>query len=167
MDCQKCKQRPASFHMEKITGNSKSELHLCELCAREQGYMTSGLSFNDLLSGLFGLEHKKTSLPKYAPCPSCAMTIEIFYKNGKLGCANCYQHYIEPVNYVLGKVQGKLEHTGKIPKRTGQHIAIKKHMTKLRKLLQSKVEQELFEEAAALRDQIKELEKEQVADERT
>ena len=62
------------------------------------------------------------------------------------------------MDHILRKVQGKLEHTGKIPKRIAGDITRKRKINELRIQLQQKIYQEKFEEAADIRDQIRSLE---------
>ncbi|MMZ62905.1 UvrB/uvrC motif protein [compost metagenome] len=56
-------------------------------------------------------------------------------------------------------MHGNTVHVGKVPKRAGGHIQVKRKLDDLRRELQYRILQEEFEEAAALRDQIRELEK--------
>ncbi|OEF97971.1 UvrB/UvrC motif-containing protein [Desulfuribacillus alkaliarsenatis] len=159
MDCQECKKRPAAVHLTKIINNKKSEMHLCEQCAKEKGDVSANFSFHDLLSGLLNYDNNKTNVFEQKQCQQCGMTFQQFYKVGKLGCADCYQYFGEQLDHILRKVQGKLGHTGKIPKRIAGDISVKRQISQLRQQLQNSIYEERFEEAAAFRDQIKALEK--------
>jgi len=55
-------------------------------------------------------------------------------------------------------VHGNIRHTGKIPRRTGGTLAVKKEIADLRQVLQQAVAREEYEEAARLRDEIRKLE---------
>jgi len=158
MECQECKQRPATVHLTKIINNKKSELHLCEQCAREKGDASQGFSFQDLLAGLLNYDHNKANLCENVQCETCGMTYEQFHKVGKLGCTDCYKYFGDQFDHILHKVQGKLGHTGKVPKRIAGDVALKREINELRQMLQRKIYEERFEEAAKLRDKIREME---------
>ena len=158
MDCQECNKRPATVHLTKIINNKKAETHLCEYCAKEKGNVSSNFSFHDLLSGLLSYDHNKENVFQQKQCLECGMTFQQFYKVGKLGCAECYQFFGEQLDHILRKVQGKLGHTGKIPKRIAGDILIRRQVSQMRQKLQKKIYEEKFEEAAEIRDQIKKLE---------
>jgi len=46
MNCEECKQRPATVHLTKIFNNQKTELHLCEECAKHHDDIPFNLSFS-------------------------------------------------------------------------------------------------------------------------
>ena len=46
MNCQECKQRPATVHLTKIFNNQKTELHLCEECAKRHDDLPFSLDFS-------------------------------------------------------------------------------------------------------------------------
>lgn len=58
MICQNCNTRPAALHVTKVINEQKTEVHLCEQCAEQNGYTSffqspqSSYSFHDLLAGL-------------------------------------------------------------------------------------------------------------------
>jgi protein arginine kinase activator len=57
-------------------------------------------------------------------------------------------------------VHGSTSHGGKVPARAGGRIKVKRQIADLKQNLQQSIAQEEFEEAAQIRDQIRELEKE-------
>ena len=46
MNCEECKKRPATVHLTKIFNNQKTELHLCEECARHHDDLPFNFGFN-------------------------------------------------------------------------------------------------------------------------
>jgi protein arginine kinase activator len=172
MNCQECNQRPASLHFTKIINGEKTEFHLCEKCAQEKGDMFifnggSGFAFNNLLAGLLNIDlsfqesdqnpfHQEEILQ----CNHCEMTFPQFLKVGRFGCAHCYETFKDQLNPVLGRLHsGNLSHSGKIPKRMGGGISLKKKMEELKLQLRSSILHEEFEKAAQLRDEIRTIEK--------
>ncbi|KXS40449.1 MULTISPECIES: UvrB/UvrC motif-containing protein [unclassified Candidatus Frackibacter] len=171
MICQECQERQATVHVTKIINNKKKEIYLCEKCAQEKGELNFGgesFSFNNLLSGLlnhdFSTKSAKSKIDLgyqgQSECASCDLSYSEFSKSGKLGCSDCYLNFEERTDKLLKRIHGSNRHTGKVPRRTGEVIRMKKEIQGLRDEMQEAVEKEEFEEAAKLRDKIKELEAE-------
>ena len=171
MECQECHQRPATVHLTQVINGQKTELHVCEQCAKEKGYMNYGeenFTLNDLLSGLFhsegniSLGGKQTQNYQESPtikCPSCGLTYQKFARIGKFGCASCYKTFDDRLNPIFRRVHsGNTRHDGKIPKREGGNLHLKRELDEYKSNLRSLIEQEEFEQAAKVRDKIRSLE---------
>jgi len=164
MLCQECGQQPASYHFTKIINGDKTELHLCESCAKEKGeslFPYSNFSLPQLLSGLMNFEppvpqvvHGQT----YMRCENCGMTYQQFTKAGRFGCSECYRYFASALEPLFRRIHGNTRHVGKVPQRTGGHLKLKRQLMDLKNRLQMAVQREEFEEAARLRDQIRALE---------
>jgi protein arginine kinase activator len=167
MICQECEKRPATLHFTKIVNGEKNEFHICEVCAREKGEMipgtANGFSIHNLLSGLLDFEPSSTgSVSNKAQsirCEECGLTYSQFSKIGRFGCGSCYQSFSERLDPLLKRVHGNTVHVGKVPKRTGGLIQDKREIENLKKEMMTCIEQEEFERAAKIRDQIREIEK--------
>lgn len=169
MLCQECGKRPATLHFTKIINGEKTEFRICEECAREKGEVipgtSGGFSIHNLLSGFLdfnpnGLNPKSNhSHHQNLRCESCGLTYAQFSKIGRFGCSSCYKYFNSHLDPLFKRVHGNTVHVGKIPKRAGKHIQTKRQIEDLRQNLQTCIHQEEFEEAAAIRDQIRELEK--------
>ncbi|MBB6734901.1 UvrB/UvrC motif-containing protein [Cohnella zeiphila] len=165
MQCQECGKRQATLHFTKIINGEKTELHICESCARERGELipgtASGFSIHNLLSGLLDFDAAANGVkPPQLRCENCGMTYSQFSKLGKFGCSQCYKHFADRLEPLLKRVHGNTVHVGKIPKRAGGRVKTKREIDRLKKEMQGKIEREDFETAARLRDQIRELERE-------
>lgn len=172
MICQECNQRPAALHFTKIINGEKTEVHLCEKCAQEKGDMFifnggSGFAFNNLLAGLLNIDptfQKPDQNPfqqeEILQCNQCEMTFSQFLKVGRFGCAECYETFKDQLKPVLRRLHsGNWSHSGKIPKRIGGEIHLKKQIEDLKNNLRELISQEEFEKAAEIRDEIRLLEK--------
>jgi protein arginine kinase activator len=172
MICQECNQRPAALHFTKIINGEKTEEHLCEKCAQEKGEMfifngESGFAFNNLLAGLLNIDpnfQKPSQSPfhqeEILQCDSCSMTFPQFLKVGRFGCSHCYEAFKEQLIPVLRRLHsGNWTHNGKIPKRIGGGIHLRKHIEELKSNLKDSIQNEEFEKAAEIRDEIRKLEK--------
>lgn len=170
MLCQRCQQRDSTVHFTKILNGNKSEIHLCETCARENGelMMKTGehFSFQNLLSGLLGFEQLGSQSQAVgggrsasSRCTTCGLSYQEFADHGRFGCADCYRSFGTRLEPLLRRIHGgATTHTGKVPHRTGGIIRQRKEIESLRQELQQMIQLEHFEEAALLRDRIRELE---------
>lgn len=167
MLCQECGKRPATLHFTKIVNGEKTEFHICEACAREKGELIpgtpNGFSIHNLLSGLLDFEPSSAASQSAKQmtqrCERCGLTYAQFSKLGRFGCSECYRHFGERLDPVFKRVHGNTVHVGKVPKRTGGLIKYKREVERLKKEMALRIEREEFEQAAKLRDEIKELEK--------
>lgn len=120
--------------------------------------------FFDLFSDFFDDAIKvfapaqQTPFPKIT-CPTCHMTLERFAKSGKLGCSDCYGAFRPQMVQVLKSVHGNVTHTGKVPRNASEKIKIKRELDELKAKLDAAVAAERYEDAAVLRDRIRELSK--------
>ena len=92
-------------------------------------------------------------------CSSCKLTLSEFRKTGKLGCSNCYSTFKREISTILKNIQWGISHRGKIPQKNSAGLLVKKEIQKLRGEQSHAIDQEEYEEAARLRDKIKELER--------
>ncbi len=168
MLCQKCQERPATVHLTKILNNDKTELHLCEVCAKNAGnelgiIFEPSFSFQNLIAGLLegdlNLYHQPDSQQEIY-CQNCGLTFSDFTNNGLLGCGECYRNFQSGLEPLLKKIHGSVRHTGKVPKRSGGKFRVRKEIDDLRVQLQQAIGREDYEKAAFLRDEIRNLEKE-------
>lgn len=171
MECQECHVRPASLHFTRIINGQKQEFHLCEHCAKEMGDIndmmtgSSAFSIHNLLSGLLNFEQHMGEQTSHAgpkkdlQCGKCGLRYQEFTKIGKFGCDECYKAFESKLDPIFRKVHsGNTTHTGKIPKRTGKSIGVKRKISELKKQLQQLVLEEEFEKAVEVRDEIRALE---------
>lgn len=168
MLCQECRKRPAVVRVMMVVNGQKMEMHLCEECARKKSELEfladPSLPLQQLLGGLLGqaeqdqtAEAGQTRVEKR--CPSCGSTYAQFARLGRLGCSECYNTFGDELRPMIRRIHGSVIHQGKVPARTGGDLKLKKEITDLRNALQKAVAKEDFEQAARLRDEIKELEK--------
>ncbi|MDB5085723.1 MAG: hypothetical protein JWN30_2609 [Bacilli bacterium] len=166
MDCSECGNRPATVYFTKITNGSKTEMHLCEVCAKEKGELLgttpNGFSINSLLAGILNFESQgiPVSAPQTLRCNTCGLTFNQFSQIGRFGCSDCYQAFEPRLDPLLRRIHGGTTHTGKIPARSGGVIQKRREIDQLRHQLNDRIQKEKFEEAASLRDQIRALESE-------
>ena len=173
MLCNLCQKNQATVHLTEIVDDQMTELHLCDDCARKKSMqMEQQFGLSDLLAGLvdygkqFGSVEKETSAAA-TQCSHCGLTYEDFRKIGRLGCGECYTAFAKYLGPLLKRIHGAGQHVGKTPAQYTEAAAPKSAKVKtvdlatLKARLQQAIEHEEFEEAALLRDAIKEAEAKQ------
>ena len=156
MLCEQCKQNAATIHFTQVINGERTEMNLCGECAKEKG----GSSFaevSSLLSGLLEGAVGRAQSANALRCSRCGMTFNRFKETGMLGCANCYQDFRKQLAPVLQRIHGRLQHEGHIPASAGQGLRMRRQIEAKRRELQAAIDQEEFERAAALRDELREL----------
>lgn len=164
MQCQICQQREATIHLTEITDGVRTEMHLCERCAQEEGIaVKSKLSINELLSGLLATQPSDDELfgdtEQDVSCPHCGFTLGQFTENGVLGCPYDYEIFEKTLTPIIKKAHGgKTAHRGKVPAKTPKDTKKQIELIGLRQRLEAAVQSEDYELAAKLRDEISQLE---------
>ena len=160
MLCDVCSKNLATVHLTEIIAGKIIEVHLCEDCAKKKTEeFQKQFNITDFLSELVDINSgDKLTSPK-VKCSRCGLTYEDFKKTGRLGCAQCYEDMKTQIIPLLKNIHGTTKHKGKTP-----HLKIKEQastedrLKELRLYLERAVKLEEYEEAAAIRDEIKDLE---------
>jgi len=154
MLCQACGKNEATVEFTEIVNDEVKQLQLCDACAKKKGIeMEQHFSIADFLAGL---SEPGTGVMK---CSNCGMTFDDFQRIGRFGCADCYMAFRENIRPLLKRIHGATKHTGKSAKGKGQDGRDNRpEISSLKQRLQIAVDREEFEEAAKLRDLIRDLE---------
>ncbi|HHY17814.1 MAG TPA: hypothetical protein GX524_07020 [Firmicutes bacterium] len=169
MLCEECGKDQATVHVERIVNGKKTTIHLCKECAQRAGllnvFFQPAFSINNLLSAFLGSQVE--ALPALGSgreetrCPVCGMSYRDFARAGRLGCSRCYRVFEERLDPLLRRIHGSDRHVGKTPAATGESARARRQLEELKKKLAEAVSTEAYEEAADLRDQIRQLESRQ------
>ena len=159
MLCSICKEKPATVHLTQIVGDKMQKLDLCEDCAKAKGVNDpSGFALADLMLGLgASQEIEQAGGGVELKCPRCGFSQADFKKSGRLGCPECYGTFAEALEGLLKTMHKGTRHEGKVPEALRATREQSDRLRLLQKKLAKAIEQEKFEEAAQLRDQIKQL----------
>ena len=157
MLCCICKEKEATVHLTQIAGDKKQQVDLCEECAKTKGVDDpTGFSLADMLLGLGAAQEiEQAGGEAGLKCPACGFSQADFKKAGRLGCPACYQTFAEPLEGLLKTMHKGTRHVGKVPESLRQSRDLSDRLQQLQKRLAKAIEQEDFEEAAVLRDEIK------------
>lgn len=161
MLCDVCGKNEAMVHLTEIINDKVTKLHLCEECAKDKGAeMEEHFGLSDLLAGLADLGTDiEPDMMGTIKCGSCGFTYTNFKKAGRLGCGDCYDAFKNQLSPLLKRIHGADRHVGKVPLRAGKTVKDTRTLQELRVKMEKAIQSEEFEEAAKLRDKMRELER--------
>ena len=172
MKCEICQKNEATVHAMITINGVTTEKMLCGDCwHKENASMQEKFSFNDLFTGF--MKTPSSQMPTTLECPFCHMDLAAFRRGGLLGCEKCYDTFSKVLEPTFRRIQGRLKHEGKAPyqiapemklsdepKETDEKItqtqAGTSEIDTLRAQLAQAIENEEYEQAAIIRDKIKE-----------
>jgi protein arginine kinase activator len=153
MKCQRC-PKLATLHITEVLGDERyEEVHLCEDCAKKYLYEPQ-----KKLAGKAAAAADDEDAPAGAKCPACGISFLEFRNHGRFGCPHDYDAFKTDLLPLLDSVHGDTRHAGKVPRRAPRAKTAQAELAQLRQRLQGLVTEEKYEEAARVRDRIKELE---------
>jgi protein arginine kinase activator len=167
MKCQKCGANNANTHIKSVVNGEFKEYDLCSECAKKMGYtnMFSDMQndFSSLLGSFFG--NVLPARTQAARCDFCGSTYAEIAKSGHVGCARCYEIFGEQLLPSIRRMHGNTTHCGKNSGKQSSAKALKpeeetkeQKIARLKSELDKAVAEQNFEQAAELRDKIKEME---------
>lgn len=167
MLCQHCGKNQATTHIKSMVNGKYTEYMLCSDCAKEMGYADMFTSFDSDFNSLLG-SFFSNALPERSGatrCSLCGSSYNDITSTGKVGCANCYDTFYSELMPTIRRVHGNTEHCGKRPnvfktKEKSEQAANpeKSPIDDLKAKMEAAIKEQNFEEAARLRDEIKNLE---------
>ncbi len=154
MQCQLC-EKQATVHLTEIVEGEKTEKHLCEDCAHNNGItIKAHVPINELLTDLVESQEQARELSELS-CPKCNMTWSEFRKGGLMGCPDDYEIFNEPLEKIISKAQENASgHVGRAPMKSSGKFSDQISLLRLRQELQQALDSEDYEVAASLRDEI-------------
>ncbi len=158
--CSVCKEKPATIFLSNISSdNKKVDLDLCDACAKAKGIDDSSaflVASADLMLGLGAAQEiEQAAGGVELKCPRCGFTQADLKKSGRLGCPDCYKTFSEGLSSLLKTMHKGTRHVGKAPEALRATRDNADKLKALQKKLMKAIESENFEEAAQLRDEIK------------
>ncbi|MCS6851708.1 MAG: UvrB/UvrC motif-containing protein [Gemmataceae bacterium] len=158
MKCQYC-SNPATVHLTDIVNKQKRELHLCQECAeKHQLIQQHQLNLPAILHAMIGqyVGAMSDELARLA-CPACGMRYMEFRAEGRLGCPHDYNVFRVGLGPLLERIHRASRHVGKVP-RHRVDVGRQVELVELRQKLRRAIEAEAYEEAAQVRDLIRQKE---------
>ncbi len=175
MSCDKCNGNNKEVNIKvKIDGEDHA-IAWNENQAQDAGFHSVFENKDFPLSDLIATVLKK-NLPakvesKNNPkCPTCGLTFLELLEVGRIGCAHCYAAFGSQMEILLEKIHGSAMHVGFVHERTETFKPIRNESKqeeqapelsredKLKMELEEAIENEDYEKAARIRDQLKAME---------
>ena len=185
MKCENCGKNDANVKYTQIINGEKKQMFLCEECSKKLGindiHFNMPISFNNFLEDFFGDMNEIGFLPTIGSennnlkCSKCGLTWDDFLHTGNFGCSNCYEEFETRIDPILRSLQGANSHVGRLgnviegnslkenldDKEVSNNVQNNENINKLDELkneLKQAIKEERYEDAAKLRDEIKNLE---------
>jgi protein arginine kinase activator len=151
----------ATVHLAEIVDKHKREAHLCEYCARERKLLQDPPAPQiDLKALMHILMPPPLAAPLVEPnCASCGMNYASFKAEGRFGCEEDYEVFRAMLEPLLERIHRAVTHVGKRPTAAAR-LEAAREIEELRARMKHAVEAEDYEEAARLRDLIRQMETE-------
>lgn len=162
MLCQKCHKNLATVRYAEVVSGKVTDLHLCSEClAKHQETAAAGFELaNPVAStkrGAPGGELSKPARPRRT-CKSCGTQLVTVVDTGRVGCTACYSSFADEVEPLLQGLHGSVHHIGKSPHVSDARTNLRAALQTKRALLRTAIRDEHYEEAAGLRDSIRQIE---------
>jgi protein arginine kinase activator len=157
--CQIC-SKPATVHLTDILDGKKRVQHLCQTCAEKQNLLEGeDLNLPAILQALIGdhIGQLTDDLAKLT-CPACGIRYMEFRNSGRLGCPHDYDAFRVGLEPLLERIHRAVRHVGKAPRHGAGSVGRFAELAALRQQLRAAVEAEAYEEAARIRDLLREKE---------
>jgi protein arginine kinase activator len=157
--------------------NEKTEYHLCEICAKNIKLNLKLQNYSDSLQEILTFLDNDRVEAENRCCLNCGLTFAELKKNMKIGCPSCYHYHGESLKSVVPDLAEAKRHIGTKPdnfiniekdadadpRHLYDMLTRENHDTNntedLREKLEIAVSEERYEDAAILRDMVKELER--------
>lgn len=174
MTCDFCKKNIATVHLIRIQDNNVEKVNICSECAKDFSFFSEDDFYKDLsniLSRIFQSDQgaiynskidqslRSLNIRKNRNCSFCGTDLKKIKKLGKMGCAYCYEEFRSILLPIIKTMHQDMEYRGKIPDTVPRKMKLEKSISDLRNRLKKEIFVENFEEAARIRDEIKQLEK--------
>ncbi|SFI38129.1 protein arginine kinase activator [Tindallia magadiensis] len=164
MQCQHCKTRKATVYIKESLNNQENEKYICDVCASELNQSGTPFSFSvhNLLSSYFdqtNVSRKGGKTSNQSRCSQCGQSYGEYKELGRLGCPQCYQAFRMVLMPLIKRIHGGSQHIGKVPIKIERMQRLRRHVNALQGKLEKAIEEEAYEKAAQLRDEIALLEK--------
>ena len=169
MLCQNCSKREATTHIKRVVNGEATEAHLCQECAAKLGYDNFfdnfSLNLPDLFSSFFGDSARALAGSRTDRCEKCGCSFDDIVKTGMVGCADCYDKFLDKLLPSIQRIHGRTRHVGSVPVTVTETTAsaqskpetAEDRIAALEAEMKKAIEAQNFEQAAVLRDKIKEL----------
>jgi len=158
MECDVCNQETATIFLTQLVEGKVQKVKLCDTCAKTKGVTDpTGYNLAELLKGK-GENSVQAKSSRGLICSNCGFSQSDFKKSGRMGCSECYSVFVENLEGLLKAMHKDTAHTGKVPENFQAEKAYGDQIDRLQRQLAHSIEHENYEEAARIRDELRQLE---------
>jgi protein arginine kinase activator len=152
MLCDDCKKNPATIYFKEVLPDKIVELHLCDVCAKKRGLLSA--KKKSPIEILQKLLKERSVKDEKIICPNCYLSFAEFKRLGRFGCSTCVTTFKPYLKTMIKQIHQSDKHVGREPSggdKKGMEVY------RLRDQLRRALEREAYEEAADIRDRLKNL----------
>ncbi len=167
MQCEHCNNNEATFHYTEIVNNNFKEIHLCNECAKKKNFFNSPINFiESQIPQQISQQSADTPIKKIDNgkknvssiiCEKCRLNFSEFSKRGKFGCDQCYHYFGEELKNLISRIHNSTQHIGKRSVNKQDSKENFELIKNLKQELQTAINNEEYEKAILLRDEIKKI----------
>ncbi len=165
MLCTNCGKHEATGHYEININGKKRVFDLCAECAAEimknEGFDDfggfGGFTLNPFESGIFDIFRPTVIEKQIARCEGCGATLAEIRKSGRVGCGQCYETFKAQLRPYINQIHRGGIHRGKLPHGADADLRKARREEELKQELTKAINAENFERAAAIRDELKQM----------
>lgn len=162
MLCRHCSKKEATTHIRSIIGGETADTHLCTECAAALGYTDAFPLFAGLPELMLGSLRSSAAVSalssKVLRCECCGFSFEDIVNNASPGCPACYRVFYDKLLPTVQRIHGKSTYVGRVAGSADEEVKRAHRRTLLKELLNRAIDEQNFERAAQLRDEIRQLE---------
>jgi protein arginine kinase activator len=154
--CDLCGKSEGTMKVRQLDkdGNA-TEISICAECARERGFTEVEKLKANVGEIIAELKNRIDAGDAKLVCGSCGLSYAEFKKQGRLGCAECYTAFHDQLVPLIRRIHDAVQHVGRTASGGRKQAQLKMNIQKLRDALSGAIQDEDYEKAAALRDQLR------------
>lgn len=158
--CDICGKSDATMKVRQMNKDGRVvDLDVCAACAQRRGFADAEKVKANVAEVMADIKHSVADGDAKLVCPGCTMTFAEFKRQGRLGCAQCYETFSVKLEPLIRRIQGATRHVGKTVRAGRKRARSRMQVEGLRAELQTAIQAEDYEKAATLRDQLGRAEK--------
>ncbi len=159
MLCTNCKKETAVFFYQQNINGKTTSVALCKECSKKFNSPSGSFGF---FEPFFKTPSQGNSNPEKV-CNLCGLRFNDIRKLGKVGCPECYKTFKSELDIIIRQIHGSAKHCGHMPENSSPNTTTDMgELDRLQKRLSEAITAENYEEAAVLRDAIKEIKGEKI-----
>jgi len=155
MTCGQCKKAQATVHVTLRENGKYVEGHYCPPCAQKSGACDLNVTMSDIMAQT--APRPRRASHHQIRCQRCGISLADIKKKTRIGCSEDYKLFERDLVEFMDQYHGSSQHAGKVPG-VDRRTRLEAELTRLQVELGKIVKQEKYEDAAKIRDRIRQIE---------